>query len=115
MSRNHQGALIRRTRKAKPQAGKATQQKLPVNKLDREFHADKPMFRLVTDVTYIPYFENDEWHWGYLSLVQDLFDRSIVAWVFSRTQDNALAVSTLQILSFRKFAPGAMLHSDRGS
>ncbi|HAB83083.1 MAG TPA: IS3 family transposase, partial [Sutterella wadsworthensis] len=31
------------------------------------FQADRPMHRLVTDVTYVPYFENDEWHWGYLS------------------------------------------------
>lgn len=115
MNRHHLGALIRRTRKARPQAGKATQQQLPDNMLNRQFCADKPMFRLVTDVTYIPYFENGEWHWGYLSLVQDLFDRSIAAWVFSRAQDTALAVATLQILSFRKFAPGAMLHSDRGS
>ena len=64
MNRHHLGALIRRTRKARPQAGKATQQQLPDNMLNRQFCADKPMFRLVTDVTYIPYFENGEWHWG---------------------------------------------------
>ena len=80
MSRHGLTARIRQVRKAKPHAGKATQQQLPDNLLDRKFQADKPLHRMVTDVTYVPYFENGEWHWGYLALVQDLFDRSIVAW-----------------------------------
>lgn len=94
---------------------KATRQQLPDNLLNREFQADRPMHRLVTDVTYVPSFENDEWHWGYLSLVQDLFNRAIVAWVYSKKQDVQLGLATLQFLSGRGLAPGAMLHSDRGS
>mgnify|MGYP000534495169 CR=1 FL=1 len=43
------------------QVRKATRQQLPDNLLNREFQADRPMHRLVTDVTYVPYFENDEW------------------------------------------------------
>ena len=115
MSRHGLTARIHQVRKAKPCAGKATKEQLPANLLNREFQADKPMHRLVTDVTYVPYFEAGEWHWGYLSLVQDLFDRSIVAWVYSKKQDIRLALATLQILSFRGISPGAMLHSDRGS
>ena len=84
MSRRGLTARIRQVRKAKPCAGKATRQQLPDNLLNREFQADRPMHRLVTDVTYLPYFENDEWHWGYLLLVQDLFNRAIVAWVYPR-------------------------------
>ena len=108
-------ARIRQVRKAKPCAGNATRQQLPDNLLNREFQADRPMHRLVTDVTYVPYFENDEWHWGYLSLVQDLFNRAIVAWVYSKKQDVRLGLATLRLLSGRGLAPGAMLHSDRGS
>lgn len=108
-------ARIRQVRKAKPCAGKATRQQLPDNLLNREFQADRPMHRLVTDVTYVPYFENDEWHWGYLSLVQDLFNRAIVAWVYSKKQDVRLGLATLRLLSGRGLAPGAMLHSGRGS
>lgn len=115
MSRHCLTAQIRQTRKAKPHAGKATKQSLPEDLLNREFQADKPLHRMVTDVTYVPYFENGEWHWGYLALVQDLFDRSIVAWAYSKKQDIRLAIATLQILSFRGLAAGAMLHSDRGS
>ena len=77
MSRRGLTARIRQVRKT-------TRQQLPDNLLNREFQADRPMHRLVTDVTYLPYFENDEWHWGYLSLVQDLFNRAIVAWVYPR-------------------------------
>ena len=106
---------IRQVCKAKPCAGKATRQQLPDNLLNREFQADRPMHRLVTDVTYVPYFENDEWHWGYLSLVQDLFNRAIVAWVYSKKQDVRLGLATLRLLSGRGLAPGAMLHSGRGS
>ena len=114
MAKHGLSARIRQVRKGKPQAGKATKLDLPGNVLNREFSADKPMHRLVTDVTYVPYFENGQWHWGYLSLVQDLFDRSIVAWVYAKKQDVRLAVSTLQVLSFREAASGAILHSDRG-
>lgn len=108
-------AKIRQVRKAKPHAGKATQLELPPNELNREFKANKPYQRFVTDVTYVPYYEQNEWHWGYLSLVQDLFDRSIVSWVYSKKQDNALARRTLQLLSFLPLDKEAMLHSDRGS
>ncbi|WP_303273715.1 IS3 family transposase [Sutterella wadsworthensis] len=115
MSRRGLTARIRQVRKAKPCAGKATRQQLPDNLLNREFQADRPMHRLVTEVTYVPYFENDDWHWGYLSFVQDLFNRAIVAWVYSKKQDVRLGLATLQFLSGRGLAPGAMLHSDRGS
>ena len=110
MSRRGLTARIRQVRKAKPSAGKATRQQLPDNLLNREFQADRPMYRLVTDVTYVPYFENDEWHLGYLSLVQDLFNRAIVAWVYSKKQDVRLGLATLQFLSGRGLAPGRLLN-----
>lgn len=84
MSRHNLGARIRQVRKAKPHAGRACKQDLPDNLLNRRFQADKPLHRLVTDVTYVPYFENGQWHWGCLSLVQDLYDRSIVARIYSK-------------------------------
>lgn len=58
-------AQIRRVRKVKPHAGKAYQAQLPDNTLNREFRAEQPLHRMVTDVTYIPYYENNEWHWGF--------------------------------------------------
>ena len=61
------------------------------------------------------YYEQGQWHWGYLSLVLDLFDRSVVAWVYSRQQDLTLALNTLKVLSFKEIRAGAILHSDHGS
>ena len=107
-------ARTRRIRKAKPCAKKGNHADLP-NLLNRQFTAKKPYHRMVTDVTYIPYFEGDSWHWGYLSLVQDLYDRSIIAWVFAKRQDIQLANRTLFLLSMKPLAADAMLHSDRGS
>jgi len=49
-------------RMVEPCAGKATRHQLPENLFNREFQADRPMLRLVTNVTYIPYFETDVWH-----------------------------------------------------
>lgn len=111
----HLQAVTRQKTSAKPHAGKAYQGQLPENLLNREFQADRPLTKLVSDVTYIPYYEQGQWHWGYLSVVQDLFDRSIIAWVFDRKQDVSLSLRTLQILSFKGVKPGAMFHSDRGS
>lgn len=48
---------IRQVRKVTQHAGKATGQQIPDNLLSREFQADKPMHRMVTDV---PYFVNGE-------------------------------------------------------
>lgn len=64
MSRSGLSARIRQVRKAKPCAGRANKQPLPGNLLNREFNADRPMHCMVTDVTYVPYFEDGEWHEG---------------------------------------------------
>ena len=49
------------------------------NKLDRDFQADKPMEKLVTDITYL-YFGNCRL---YLSSIMDLYNREIVAYTIS--------------------------------
>jgi putative transposase len=108
-------ARIRQIRKTRPYTRHPLKDGLPDNILDRNFRADIPMHRLLTDVTYVPYYEDGEYHWGYLSLVLDLYDRSIAAWVFSKHQDIGLAMDTLQILANKGFAEGAILHSDHGS
>lgn len=114
MNKYQLGAKIRQVRQVKPGAKKGNHADL-AHILQRDFQADKPFYRLVTDVTYVPYFEHHQWHWGYLSLVQDLYDRSIVAWVYARKQDLQLGQKTLFLLSLHPLAAGAILHSDRGS
>ena len=73
------------------------------------------MHRLLTDVTYVPYYEDGEYHRGCLSLVLDRYDRSIAARVFSKRRGIGPAMDTLRIPANKGFAEGAILHSDRGS
>ena len=54
------------------------------NKLDRDFHADKPMEKLVTDITYL-YFGNCRL---YLSSIMDLYNREIVAYTLRKSNSN---------------------------
>lgn len=88
---------------------------LPGNIIRRQFYAKQPGKRFLTDVTYVRYYEKNQWHWGYLSLVLDLYDRSIVSWVYSKKQDVNLALKTLKVLSFKGVEKGAIFHSDHGS
>lgn len=76
--------------------------------LKRQFHADAPMQKLVTDITYLPYGGK----MLYLSSILDLFNGEIVASTISDKQDTAFVLDTLNQLPS---LPGAMLHSDQGS
>ena len=78
------------------------------NKLDRNFQADRPMEKLVTDITYL-YFGNCRL---YLSSIMDLYNREIVAYTISECQDTDFVLDTLHQLELPQ---GALLHSDQGS
>ncbi len=78
------------------------------NKLDRDFKAEKPLEKLVTDMTYL-YFGNCKL---YLSSIMDLYNREIVAYTISDCQDTDFALDTLNQLNVSQ---GALLHSDQGS
>ncbi|VHD72758.1 Integrase core domain-containing protein [Streptococcus pyogenes] len=66
------GWLCRTRIKKVPNLGKAYY--LTDNKLSRDFHADKPIEKLVTDITYL-YFGNCKL---YLSSIMDLYNREII-------------------------------------
>ena len=76
--------------------------------LKREFEADAPMQKLVTDITYLPFGGR----MLYLSSILDLFNGEIVAYSIADKQDTALVLDTLNQLPS---LPGTMLHSDQGS
>ena len=78
------------------------------NKLNREFQVEKPMEKLVIDITYL-YFGNCKL---YLSSVMDLCNREIVADTISDCQDTDLVLDTVNQLSWPE---GILLHSDQGS
>ncbi len=84
------------------------------NVLDRQFHADKPNQKWLTDVTEFKWYEDIVTHKVYLSAILDLFDRRIVAFVIGDRNDNPLVFKTFD--KAVKANPDAhpLFHSDRG-
>jgi putative transposase len=76
--------------------------------LKRQFHADAPMQKLVTDITYLPFGGK----MLYLSSIFDLYNSEIVAYSIADKQDTSFVLHTLNQLPNRS---GMMLHSDQGS
>lgn len=81
------------------------------NLLDRNFTADRPNQRWVTDITYIWTDEG----WCYLAAILDLFSRAVVGWALDTTLSTQLPLSALD-MAVRRRVPGSSLlhHSDRG-
>ena len=89
-------------------------QYLAENILDRNFHADRPNEKWLTDVTEFKWYENGEKRKVYLSAILDLYDRRIVAYVIRNSNDNHLVYDTFDAAV--KANPNAhpIFHSDRG-
>lgn len=82
------------------------------NLLQRDFSADQPNTKWVTDTTYIWTSEG----WLYLAIVLDLFSRMVVGWSMAAIQDAMLVEQALQMaLARRRPQAGLLHHSDRGS
>ena len=64
------------------------------NYLNRDFHADAPNEKWLTDVTEFKYYVGTEVHKIYLSAILDLYDRRIVAFQISNHNDNPLVMNT---------------------
>jgi putative transposase len=82
------------------------------NLLKRDFHAERPDHKWLTDITYIPTREG----WLYLAVILDLYNRGIVGWAMSERMTSALTIRALK-MAIRERRPGAGLihHSDQGS
>lgn len=82
------------------------------NVLNREFHADKPNQKWVTDVTQ--YRVSDVWL--YLSVIKDLCQNEIVAYNMSLHNDKELVLQTFsKAFEREKNVTGLIVHSDQGS
>ena len=84
------------------------------NYLNRQFKADAPNMKWLTDVTEFKYYVGPEVRKLYLSAILDLYDRRIVAYVIGDKNNNALVFDTFDAAIAS--APGArpLFHSDRG-
>jgi putative transposase len=82
------------------------------NKLDRNFTADAPNRKWVTDITYLATAAG----WVYLAAVVDLFSRKVVGWSISTSLATELVSDALRSAIERRRPDGTQLlhHSDRG-
>ena len=89
-------------------------QYLAENLLNRQFHADKPNEKWLTDVTEFRWYEGMEVHKLYLSAILDLYDRRIVSYVVKERNDNALVFKTFDKAVQANPDAHPLFHSDRG-
>ena len=68
------------------------------NTLNRNFSADKPMQKLTTDITYLPFGPKRL----YLSSIMDLHNGEIIAYTISSKQDTKFVLDTLNQIDLPK-------------
>lgn len=101
-------SVIRRKRK---KYERSTPQQVAENVLNREFQAEAPNEKWVTDVTEFKYGNGQK---AYLSAILDLHDKSIVSYVLGHSNNNPLVFKTLKLALKAAPRSKALLHSDRG-
>ena len=81
------------------------------NILNRDFSAERPNQKWVTDISYI---KTDE-GFLYLSVIRDLYDNSIVAYKTAKQQSIKLVLDTIKAAKRKEKVTGELqLHSDQG-
>ena len=82
------------------------------NLLNRDFRAERPNQKWLTDITYILTLEG----WLYLAAVLDLYSRRIIGWAMSDRMTSDLTVDALKMAIVQRQPELALLHhSDQGS
>ncbi len=80
------------------------------NLLNRDFHADRPNQKWVTDISYIKTSQG----FLYLSVIRDLYDSSIAAYKTSTVQNINLVLNTIRAAKRKEKVTGELqLHSDQ--
>ena len=81
------------------------------NVLNRDFSANKPNQKWVTDISYIKTGQG----FLYLSIIRDLYDNSIVAYKTDKEQSIKLVLDTIKEAKAKEKITGELqLHSDQG-
>jgi transposase InsO family protein len=90
-----------------------SQHSFPVapNILERNFSADYPDQKYVSDITYLPCLQG----WLYLAVFIDLFSRRVVGWCVSHSlKHDTVLVAFYRAVGIRGSLRGLIVHSDRG-
>lgn len=82
------------------------------NYLNRNFRAEKPGQKWVSDITYIPTQKG----WLYVTTIIDLYDRKVIGWALSdnMTAEDTTIAAWQRAIQNRSYETGLLLHSDRG-
>ena len=81
------------------------------NLLNREFNAERPNQKWVTDISYIPTAQGN----CYLSVIRDLYDNSIVSYQMSKDMTVKLVLDTIkEAIKKENVTAELQLHSDQG-
>jgi len=106
------GLIARRRHKRHPITTRQQPGAIPApNLLQRDFSAQQPNQKWVSDITYIETAEG----WLYLASVVDLFSRKVVGWAMSEQIDSSLATDALRMAWVtRRPLKQLVHHSDRG-
>ena len=103
--------LLSEIRRRKKYKHMGQQSHIYENKLNRNFHADKPNQKWVTDIAYIHTVQGVL----YLSAIRDLYDNSIVAYKTGTEQTVNLVLNTIKAAKQKEaVAAELQLHSDQG-
>ena len=89
-------------------------QHIAENLLNRDFHADKPNEKWLTDVTEFKWYEGIEKHKIYLSAILDLYDKRIVSFIIRDSNDIPLVFETFDAAAAANPDAHPLFHSDRG-
>jgi transposase InsO family protein len=86
----------------------------PLDRVNRQFKADRPNQLWVSDFTYVSTWQG----WLYVAFVIDVFARRIVGWRVSRTMATDFVLDALEQALYARQpvdSDGLVHHSDRGS
>jgi len=86
----------------------------PLDRVNRQFTADRPNQLWVSDFTYVSTWQG----WLYVAFVIDVFARRIVGWRVSRTMTTDFVLDALEQALYARQPAGSdalVHHSDRGS
>jgi putative transposase len=105
------GLSAQTKRSRKPTTKSDPRARLAPNLLNRQFSAQEPNCKWVTDTKAVETAEG----WLYLAVVLDLFSRMVVGWAMAATEDGQLVELALRMAVAQRHPQAGLLHhSDRG-
>jgi putative transposase len=106
------GLSAQSKRSRKPTTRSDPRARFAPNHLNRQFSAEEPNSKWVTDTKAVETAEG----WLYLAVILDLFSRMVVGWAMAATEDEQLVELALRMAVAQRHPPAGLLHhSDRGS